>query len=133
LDDESKELAPKKQSLFELSADDVLENALQNLDEKQAREITKKAADEAVKLAVERRKAEHRSDAAQDEMRSLINNANLLDRRGGDYEIKSTFETATGTTEVHLRKSKMAAATIFAAAIGFLLLLAILVVWVVKQ
>ena len=32
--------------------------------------------------------------------------ANLLDEKVGDYKINSTFETATGTTNVEIRKSK---------------------------
>src|SRR5688500_10166082 len=78
MEDENKELVPKKQSLFPLSPEDIVDNALQNLDEKQARRVTEKAADEVVRLAVEKRKAEYRNSAAQEEMRNLINNANLL-------------------------------------------------------
>src|SRR5689334_5769150 len=106
MDDEKGELIPRKQSLFDLTANDILDNALQNLDEKQAKDVSKKAVDEVVRIAIERRKAEYRSEAAQDEMGNLIHNANLLDERGGDYQIKSTFETATGTTEVEIHNSK---------------------------
>src|SRR6266540_545613 len=84
-----------------MTAEDIVDNALQNLDEQQAREVTKKAAD-----AVEKRKAEYRSDRAQEEMRNLINNVNLLDEKVNDYKINSTFETATGTTSVEIKKSK---------------------------
>ena len=127
--DEKEELAaaPQKQSLFGLSADDVLDNALQNLDERQAADVTKKAAEEVVRIAVERRKAEHRADAARGEMRALIDNANLLDRRGGDYQIESSFETATGTTQVRIRKSHAKTFAVAAAvALGALLLALIL-------
>ena len=125
MDDENKELVPKKQSLFPLSPEDIVDNALQNLDEKQARRVTEKAADEVVRLAVEKRKAEYRSNAAQEEMRNLINNANLLDQRGGDYKINSTFETASGTTNVEIHKSKSISIVVMVAAafiIGILLL-----------
>jgi hypothetical protein len=116
MDDEKEELAPKRQSLFPFTADDIVDNALRSLDERQAREVTKKAADEVVKLAIEKRKAEYRSDAAQEEMRNLIDNANLLDQRGGDYKINSSFETATGTTNVEIQKSKTTLVIIIAAA-----------------
>lgn len=105
-EDKDEDLIPQRQSLFPVTAEDIVDNALQNLDEQQAKEVTKKAADEVVRLAVEKRKAEYRSDRAQDEMRNLINNAELLDRRVGDYKINSTFETATGTTSVEIKKSK---------------------------
>ncbi len=130
MDEEREEIAPRKQSLFPLTADDIVDNALQSLDERQAREVSKKAADEVVRLAVEKRKAEYRSVAAQEEMRNLIDNANLLDRRGGDYKINSTFETATGTTNVEIRKSRQSTvlviAAVAAALVAVLLLLSFL-------
>lgn len=124
--DEKEELAPQKQSLFGLSADDVLDNALQNLDERQAADVTKKAAEEAVRVAVEKRRAEHRADAARDEMRVLVENANLLERRGGDYRIDSSFETATGTTRVEIRKSATTRLIITAAFVLATLVLAVI-------
>ena len=130
--DESEELVPQKQSLFDLKADDILDNALQNLDEKQIRDVTKKAADEVVRIAIEKRLAEHRSNAAHDEMRNLVNNANLLDQRGGDYQINSTFETATGTTQVQIRRSKSTTAIIIAAAVGLLLILSVIIFLVAR-
>ena len=123
--DENEELVPQKQSLFKLSADDILDNALDNLDERQAQDVKRKAADEVVRLAVEKRRAEHRGEAARDEMRTLVGNANLLDQRGGDYTIRSTFETATGTTEVQIRRSR-ATTLVVAAAVGIALLLLVL-------
>lgn len=97
--------------------------------EQQAREVTKKAADEVVRIAVEKRKAEYRSDRAQDEMRNLIDNANLLDRKVGDYKISSTFETATGTTSVEIKKSRTNFILIVAG-IAILLLIVLLIIFV---
>ena len=106
-DEESLEITPKKQSLFPISAEDIVDNALGNLTEAQAQRVTEKAADEIVRLAVEKRKAEYRNAAAQEEMQNLIGNANLLDQKVGDYKINSTFQTASGTTNVEIRKSKL--------------------------
>lgn len=133
MEDENKELVPKKQSLFPLSAEDIVDNALQNLDEKQARRVTEKAADEVVRLAVEKRKAEYRNSAAQEEMRNLINNANLLDQRVGDYKITSTFETASGTTNVEIHKSKSTLIALVAAAVGFIIVILILVFLIMRN
>lgn len=123
--DDDDELVPQKQSLFPVTAEDIVDNALQNLDENQAREVSKKAADEIVRLAVEKRKAEYRTDRAQEEMRNLIDNANLLDQRVGDYKINSTFETATGTTSVEIKKSRanLIVASAAVAAIIFLIVM----------
>jgi hypothetical protein len=122
MDDERDDLIPRKQSLFPVTAEDIVENALQNLDEHQAKEVTKKAADEVVRIAVEKRKAEYRTAQAQDEMRNLIDNANLLDQKVGDYKINSTFETATGTTSVEIKKSRTNFILIVAALVIFVLL-----------
>ena len=126
MEDNHDDLIPQKQSLFPVSAEDIVDNALQNLDEKQAREVTKKAADELVRIAVEKRKAEYRSDRAQDEMRNLISNANLLDERVSDYKINSTFETATGTTSVEIKKSRFNTILLISAIAIFVLLALVL-------
>ena len=126
--DDNDDLVPQKQSLFPVSADDIVDNALQSLDESQAREVTKKAADELVKIAVEKRKAEYRTDAAQQEMRNLIDNANLLDQKVGDYQINSTFETATGTTSVQIKKSR-SSYLILVAGISLFVLLVLIFLW----
>src|SRR6187551_1606574 len=110
--EESLELTPKKQSLFPLSAEDIVDNALENLTEAQAQRVTEKAADEIVRLAVEKRKAEYRNAAAQQEVQNLIGNANLLDQKVGDFKINSTFETASGTTNVEIRKSRLNTTTL---------------------
>ncbi len=120
MENDNENLVPQKKSLFPLSPDDIVDNALQNLDEKQIADVTKKVADEMVRVAVEKRKAEYRNAAAQDEMRNLINNANLLDERVSDYKINSTFETASGTTNVEIRKSKLTPTNIFIIAAGII-------------
>jgi len=107
MEEESLERVPKKQSLFPISGEDIVDNAIENLTEAQAQRVTEKAADEIIRLAVEKRKAEYRNSAAQEEMQNLISNANLLDQKVGDYKINSTFETASGTTNVEIRKSKL--------------------------
>ncbi len=131
MDDENTEIVPKKQSLFPISAEDIVDNALQNLDENQARRVTEKAADEVVRLAVEKRKAEYRNAAAQDEMRNLIQNANLLDDQVGDFKISSTFETASGTTNVEIKKSPFSLVHI-AILCGVALLVAVLLVLLLR-
>lgn len=116
-DEESTELAPQKRSLFPVTAEDIVDNALQSLDETQARRVTEKAADEVVRLAVEKRKAEYRNSAAQDEMRNLIHNARVLDDTVDDYKISSTFETASGTTNVEIKRGGKNNVMLLAAAV----------------
>lgn len=125
MNDENDEIIPQKRSLFPFTPDDIVDNALQNLDETQARQVTQKAADEVVKIAVEKRRAEYRSNAARDEMRNVVENASILDQRGGEYKINSTFETASGTTSVEIQNAKSNQTLIIVAAFGLLLTIAI--------
>lgn len=81
---------------------------------------------ELVRIAVEKRKAEYRSDRAQEEMRNLISNANLLDQKVADYKINSTFETATGTTSVEIKKSRSNTLILIAIITGVILLALVL-------
>ena len=123
-DDDSEELAPpKEQSLFPLRAEDILDNAFQNLDPHQAREVSKKAAEEVLKMEIEKRLAEQRSDAAHQEIRNIIESANLLDQTAGDYKINSTFQTASGTTNVEINKGKLNTKVLLAIVVGVLLFL----------
>ncbi|HXD33160.1 MAG TPA: hypothetical protein VN643_18705 [Pyrinomonadaceae bacterium] len=127
MSEDNDDLVPPGQALFPMTADDIIDNALHNLDERQAREVTRKAADEVVKIAVEKRKAEYRSDRAQEEMRNLINNANMLDQKVNDYKINSTFETATGTTSVEIKKSRINTLLLFAGIALFVLIIVLLI------
>jgi len=126
--DDSEELAPpKEQSLFPLRAEDILDNAFQNLDPHQAKEVSKKAADEVLKMEVERRLAEQRSGAAQQEIRNIIESANLLDQAAGDYKINSTFQTASGTTNVEINKGKLNTKVLIAIVAGLLVFLLLVI------
>lgn len=65
-------------------------------------------------------------------MRNLINNANLLDQRGGDDQINSTFETFTGTTQAEIRRSKATTAILLVAALAVIAFLVILLIMLLK-
>lgn len=105
-DEKNTELVPKKQSLFPITPDDIVDNALQNMDEDQMHQVMQKAADEIVDITIEKRRAEYRNNAAREEMRNVVENANILDQTVSQYKINSTFETASGTTSVEIQNSK---------------------------
>jgi uncharacterized integral membrane protein len=65
-------------------------------------------------------------------MRNLIDNANLLDKSVADYKINSTFETASGTTNVEIRKAKMSNMSILAI-ITSVVILIILIIFLMKN
>src|SRR6267142_1761633 len=124
--DDSEELAPKEQSLFPLRAEDILDNAFQNLDPHQAKEVSRKAAEEVLKMEVEKRLAEQRSGAAHEEIKNIIESAGMLDQAGGDYKINSTFQTASGTTNVEINKGKFNTRLLLAIIAGLIVLLLVL-------
>ncbi len=127
MEDENNEIAPRKQSLFSLTPNDIVDNALQNLDEKQVREVTQKAADEVVQIAIEKRRAEYRNNAAREEMQNVVENANILDQTVSEYKINSTFETASGTTSVEIKNSKSKNQTLIIAVVFvFLMMIAVI-------
>jgi hypothetical protein len=59
-------------------------------------------------------------------MRNVVENANILDQRGGEYKINSTFETASGTTSVEIQNAKSNQTLIVVVAFGLLITIAIL-------
>jgi hypothetical protein len=126
--DHSEELAPpKEQSLFPLRAEDILDNAFQNLDPQQAKEVSRKAASEVLKIEVERRLAEQRGEAAHQEINNIIASANLLDQTAGDYKINSTFQTASGTTNVEINKAKLNTKLLLVIVAGLLVFLLLII------
>lgn len=48
---------------------------------------------------------------------------NLLDQAAGDYKINSTFQTASGTTNVEINKGKLNTKVLIAIVVGLLVLL----------
>jgi hypothetical protein len=50
-----------------------------------------------------------------------------LDQRGGDYKIDSTFETASGTTNVQITRAKSITVMAIVSVVGILVFLLIVV------
>jgi hypothetical protein len=56
-----------------------------------------------------------------------------LDEQIGDYKINSTFETASGTTNVEIRKSKLTPVNLIAIAIGSIAVILLLVTLLLRN
>ena len=86
--------------------------------------------DEIVDISIEKRRAKYRNDAAREEMRNVVENANVLDQTVSKYKINSTFETASGTTSVEIENSKSdnknSQTTIIAVILGVVAIIGIL-------
>jgi hypothetical protein len=110
--DDKVSLAPKNQSLFRPTARDVLDNAFAELDEQQAKSIKEKAAQEALQIEIDRARTGIKFDNASREMDNFIHNAQTLDQSVQEYDLRSTIESASGTTQVHVRRNKTQTRTI---------------------
>ena len=104
--DDKVKIAPKNQSLFNPTARDVLDNAIAELDEHQAKSIKEKAAQEALQIEIDRARTEIKFDNADREMNNLIHNAHVLDQSVQEYDLRSTIQSASGTTQIHVRRNK---------------------------
>ena len=121
--DENK-LVQKNQSLFRPTAEDILDNAFENLSAEQAQEINAKAAKEAIRIYTDKKRSEHKFENAKKDMTNFIQNANELDHasRGRDYSMKGSFESASGTTNVEISRKTSQTAVTIAVVVGLILL-----------
>lgn len=116
---------PKNQSLFKPTIDDVLTNALANLDEQQAKSLHHQAAQEALKLSVNKQHSLQKNENASQSMRDFIHRANELDKgsMGRDYSMQGTYEGASGTTQVTISKQTNMTTIVIMVVIGIILIL----------
>lgn len=104
MDEKDDKIMPKPQSLFRPTPEDVLNNALENLDQKEAKEINKQAAQEFLKLAVSSKEKSQKVDNAKQDIGNLIDNATKLDRLNTkEYTIQGTYEGASGSTSIYVK------------------------------
>lgn len=111
------------QSLFRPSVSDIMDNALGNLDEQQVRNVSEQATREALRLEVERRQAQNRFENASKDMSNFIDNADLMDRRNRDFEMRGEYETASGKTSIRVSRQKTQTTVIVAVVVFIALLL----------
>ena len=110
-------------SLFRPSVSDIMDNALVNLDEKQVRDVSEQATREALRLEVERRQAENRFENSSKDISNFIDNANLMEKRNRDFEMKGEYESASGMTSIRVSRQKTQTTLIVVAAIFVAILL----------
>lgn len=76
---------------------------------------------------------EYAANDAQEEMRNLINNAELLDKSVADYKISTTFETASGTTNVEIRKNSTLSPNLLIAIFAGLIVIGLITYFLLKN
>jgi len=83
----------------------LLDTYDQALTKAQLRELAPKIADEQLKLEIEERKARLRFDGAGADIERHKELVRDQERNKSDFEVKSSFESASGRTEVRVTRA----------------------------
>jgi hypothetical protein len=89
-------------------------------------EVSKRATEEAITLQVEAARADQRFANSTRDMNEFVDRVKALDQMEGEYSETSTFNTASGTTTVNVRKNSTRTLLIVVAALAVLVLLLIM-------
>ena len=116
---------PNTESLFRPTAEELLDNSLENLDEAQARALSKMAAEESVRIAAQKKVSEVKYENARKDIERFIEDANMLDKASGvrDYKMSGTFEGASGTTNIQVSRQRSKTAIVIAVVVGLILII----------
>ncbi len=122
-----KELVPKEELQTALaqqqSRGSLLNLALDDLTKEQKQELTQSVLDARLDLDVSQAKADQRFGNSTRDMGNTIQAVNSLEQSSkSDYEVKSSFETASGTTDIHVKKNNNTVIIIVAIVIGVIVI-----------
>lgn len=95
----------EESSLFKPRAEDVFDDVFSSLDEQQASQVKLKAAEESMKIIAEKRRAEIKTTNARHDIRDFIENADEMEKRKKDYQMRGRFESASGSTEIQVSRN----------------------------
>lgn len=121
--DDANALTPREKSLFKPTIEDSFDSAVSNLDEKQVKEISEQIAKETIRLEVKKRESAQRYVNASNDMDKFIENADRLENRNRDFNMKSTFESASGTTHIEVSRKRTQTIVIVAVVLAVILLI----------
>jgi hypothetical protein len=126
MENENDKLLPQVRSGGELikrpTTGSLLNTSLEKLPEEQQRKFADKVADAKLELGISAEKAEQLHYDSSREMAKTIRAAEALERTvGSDYEIKSTFDTASGRTDIRIKKNNNTVIIVIAVVIGIII------------
>lgn len=128
-DNNSTDLTRKNNTgLFKPTAEDIFDDVFSNLDNDQARQVKAKAAEESMRLVAEKKRGEIKYGNASRDIANFVHNADLMDQRKKDYQMSGQFESASGMTNIQVRRN-WSNSIIAGAIIGVLLILLTLYVF----
>lgn len=92
-------------SLFKPRTEDIFDDVFSSLDEQQASQVKAKAAEESMRIIAEKKRAEIKMTNARHDIRDFIENADDMERRKKDYQMRGRFESASGSTEIQVSRN----------------------------
>jgi hypothetical protein len=101
----------------------LLNLTLDELTENQKIELRKKIVEEKLRLDVSQAEANQRFYNSTLDMEGTVQKARELDQLKSDYEVKSTFETASGNTNITVKKNNNTVIIVVAIVIGIIIFL----------
>ncbi len=101
----------------------LLNLALDDLTNEQKLQLTQSVLDARLGLDVSQAKADQRFGNSTRDMGNTIQAVSSLEQSSkSDYEVKSSFETASGTTEIHVKKNNNTVIIIIAIVLGVIVM-----------
>jgi hypothetical protein len=104
-DDQSLTRRDESSPLFKPRAEDLFDDVFSSLDEQQAGKVKAKAAEESMRIIAEKKRAEIKTANARHDIRDFIENADGMEKRKKDYQMKGRFESASGSTEIQVGRN----------------------------
>lgn len=102
----------------------LLDSALNELSQKDQEDLKKKVLEEKLKLDVSEKKADQRFyDSSRDMANTIKVVHGLESSTKSDYDVRSSFETASGKTDIHIKKNNNTVIVIVAIVIGIIILI----------
>ena len=122
-----KELVPKEELQTALvqqqNRGSLLNLALDDLTKEQKQQLTQNVFNARLGLDISQAEADQRFRNSTIDMGNTIQAVNSLEQHSkSDYDVKSSFKTASGTTDIHVKKNNNTVIIIVAIVIGVIVL-----------
>ena len=116
---------PAKRDDFSLAKQgSLLDEALSKLPKEQQEKLLSKALEKRLDLDEEGKRADLRYEASSRDMANTIHQVDALENSTqSDYTVRAEYETASGKTNVEIKKSNNTVIIVIAIVIGVILLL----------
>lgn len=102
----------------------ILDAAFGQMSEDQIQQLRVKAFEEKLRLDVQEKEAEQRTVNSEHDVNRTVRLANELDRTiKTDYDVRSRVNTASGTTDIHIKSNKNMATVIAIVVVAVVVLL----------